>query len=360
MICRTDGNPDYTPGTSRIKNLYICILIACSLLVARASAQANDDLVDILLGSSESYIPVSNDDTIYLSFPGSGWALQIFQDGLKRAWFYYNPEADSLSWEASSSEQGIALTVYFGPADDGLTAVRIRDSLMAEMRGKGYQLADLEVFESGDFVYADYFGDSQTPDNGYYRDTWAFTVIDDVWIHAHLSGNRYHSSKAGAWERYLSGIQIVRDYSPDSWANLEYGTHYWIKEQFDSAAKYYGNALELEKRQRSLSDTFYIYIIDQYGMSLGIGGEHEKALRIFRFGLEEIPNYPSFYYNIACAHAEMGNIDSVLTNLEKFYDYRGNFYGWEQSPDPFEDESFRSLWRKKKFRDLVNRRHEFE
>lgn len=313
----------------------------------------------LLLSATQGVGQVNGPDT-YLSFPERGWALHVASEGLTRQGFHYSPETDSLYWTAASTQKGIALTIHFGPAPEGLTAVGIRDSLMDEMREKGYELADLEEFESGGFVYADYFAESPATPAEYHRDTWAFTIKDGVWIHAHLSGNKYNSSKVEDWKAYLGGLKILDYYVPTSWDYLVYGTHYWTEEQFDLAAKYYGESLELEKQGRTLSDTFYVYIIDQLGMSLGIIGQHEKALETFRFGLEERPNYPGFYYNIACSHAELGQVDSALVNLEKAYDYKSNFFHGEIFPDPFKDESFKSLWRKKEFRKLVNDRHEFE
>jgi tetratricopeptide (TPR) repeat protein len=314
----------------------------------------------ILLVSAAQGLGQVNAPVTYLSFPGRGWALQVASEGLTRQGFHFSPETDSLYWTAASTQKGMALTVHFGRAAEGLTADGIRDSLMSEMREKGYALADLEAFESGGFAYADYFAESSSTPAEYRRDTWAFAVKDGVWIHAHLSGNKYNSSKVEEWKAYLDGLKILDDYVPTSWDYLVYGTHYWTEEQFDLAAKYYGKSLELEKQGRALSDTFYVYIIDQLGMSLGIIGQHEKALEVFRFGLNERPNYPGFYYNIACSHAELGQVDSALVNLEKAYDYKSNFFHGEIFPDPFKDESFKSLWRKKEFRKLVNERHEFE
>lgn len=109
---------------------------------------------------------------------------------------------------------------------------------------------------------------------------------------------------------------------------------------FAKAIGPYSRALALEKKRRALGRNAWLALIDNLGMAYGISGDLPKAREILEYGLTKEPSYPMFYYNLACAYAEMGNKAKAVDNLKRAFALRANMIPGETIPDPATDDSF--------------------
>jgi tetratricopeptide (TPR) repeat protein len=78
------------------------------------------------------------------------------------------------------------------------------------------------------------------------------------------------------------------------------------------------------------------------GISYGIDGQLDKAMGVLKAAIEQDPEYPLFYYNLACALAESpgDNLDAGIANLGWASQSRANLNPGETAPDPAKDDSF--------------------
>jgi tetratricopeptide (TPR) repeat protein len=90
-----------------------------------------------------------------------------------------------------------------------------------------------------------------------------------------------------------------------------------------------------------LSPTIFRVLVDSLGMSYGLSGKLAKAKETFEYGIVQDPQYPLFYYNLACTYGEMGKKDESLEQLRLAYKYKANIIAGESFPDPLKDDSFR-------------------
>jgi len=81
----------------------------------------------------------------------------------------------------------------------------------------------------------------------------------------------------------------------------------------------------------------------------GISGDNKKAKEIFEYGLSKDDKYPMFYYNLACAHAEMNDMENAIKNLRFAVKYIDNLIPGEQLPDPSGDDSFKRFLKNEQF-----------
>jgi hypothetical protein len=88
------------------------------------------------------------------------------------------------------------------------------------------------------------------------------------------------------------------------------------------------------------SRTMRRLVTDQAGMAYGIAGDTSRARSIFEKGVVADPDYPLYYYNLACADAADKNLVGARTNLQKAFDRRLNILPGEHMPDPTTDDSF--------------------
>jgi hypothetical protein len=88
---------------------------------------------------------------------------------------------------------------------------------------------------------------------------------------------------------------------------------------------------------------------DQAGMAYGMSGDVPKARAIFEKAVASDPEYPMYYYNLACADAEEKNLAGARINLQKAFDHKANVIAGENMPDPTTDDSFVPYHKDKEF-----------
>lgn len=127
----------------------------------------------------------------------------------------------------------------------------------------------------------------------------------------------------------------------------------YLKHDYKGAIGPYSQTLELEKANPTLQKSLWYVLIDNLGMSYGITGNLEKAKETFEYGASKDPDYPLFYYNLACTYVEMNDATEAENYLKKAFDQKANALPGEGMPDPRKDESFQKLMKNKEFRELA-------
>jgi tetratricopeptide (TPR) repeat protein len=79
---------------------------------------------------------------------------------------------------------------------------------------------------------------------------------------------------------------------------------------------------------------------DQAGMAYGLSGNIPKARSLFDAAIAKDPNYPMYYYNLACADAEEKKLADARVHLQEAFDRKANVIQGETIPDPTKDNSF--------------------
>ncbi len=128
------------------------------------------------------------------------------------------------------------------------------------------------------------------------------------------------------------------------------GSAAYLRQDYKKAIQLYSKALALEKKEPTLEKNIWRVVVDNLGMSYGISGDNKKAKEIFEYGLSKDDKYPMFYYNLACAYAEMKDLDNAIVNLKRAFKYKGNMIPGEQMPNPETDDSFSRYLKSEKFR----------
>jgi predicted Zn-dependent protease len=89
-------------------------------------------------------------------------------------------------------------------------------------------------------------------------------------------------------------------------------------------------------------------------MSYGLTRKLSDARETFEYGITQDPEYPLFYYLLACTYGEMGKMNESLEQLRLAYKYKANTIPGESLPDPLEDDSFRKFVKDKNFVEAVH------
>ncbi len=134
----------------------------------------------------------------------------------------------------------------------------------------------------------------------------------------------------------------------------EYLGHSLFKqERYTEAIPVYRTALRLDSSQHVLPLARRRASIDNLGMSYGISGDLPAAKAHFEAAIRNDPDYPMFYYNLACAYGEMGNLEHVLSNLRAAFQRKQHLNEYETMPDPGKDDSFRRYFDEPRFKQFL-------
>jgi tetratricopeptide (TPR) repeat protein len=124
---------------------------------------------------------------------------------------------------------------------------------------------------------------------------------------------------------------------------------FYLQRNYQKAIRYYEKALEFEKKVPQLDRDTKRVLIDNLGMAYGISGNLKRAKEIFEYGIAGDQAYPMYYYNLACAYAEMNDLDNAIVNLQTAFKYKQNMIKGERMPDPKTDSSFAKYMENKRF-----------
>jgi len=168
----------------------------------------------------------------------------------------------------------------------------------------------------------------------------------------HLSKVKYTKVDQPLFDRTLQAFAYDSTYKPQSMdyalvANLFYtGMH-----DYKSAAVYFQRALDTAEVPESGPRRWFWFrlMTDQTAMSYGMSGDLKRSRDINLAAIARDPDYPLYYYNLACADAESGDASAARTHLQQAFDRRANTLPGEHMPDPSQDDSILKLKKNKDF-----------
>ena len=189
----------------------------------------------------------------------------------------------------------------------------------------------------------------------------AYLGSRDLCAEVHLSKDQSTPEDQRLFDEVLGAVRLLPDESlaEDQTHNpkeryLAEGSQFYLQRNYAAAAERYQKALDLEKQGRTLNKNLFRVLVDNLGMSYGSTGKLSDARETFEYGITQDPQYPLFYYLLACTYGEMGKMEESLEQLRLAYKYKANVISGESLPDPLKDDSFRKFVRDKKFVDAVH------
>lgn len=137
-------------------------------------------------------------------------------------------------------------------------------------------------------------------------------------------------------------LRFDPEHQPDFFERFRYAQVLYDHHDFAAAAPVYESALNVVD---SVPDhlKWRRVTTDQSGIAYGMAGNIKRARAIFQASIAKDPDYPMYYYNLACADAEEHNTAAARTHLQQAFDRRANTLPGEKLPDPAADDSILKL-----------------
>jgi tetratricopeptide (TPR) repeat protein len=171
----------------------------------------------------------------------------------------------------------------------------------------------------------------------------AFIATGDICGDLEVYGKKPISMGDPEIKEVFSSYQFDEKYEPTFKDIVFYGEVLYRAQMYKAAAPILESALSKLKKDGSgelPSKTWKRVATDEAGMAYGMSGDVAKARAIFERAIEEDPDYPLYYYNLACADAEEKKLTDARRHLQQAFARKANLLSSETMPDPTKDDSF--------------------
>jgi len=224
----------------------------------------------------------------------------------------------------------------------------------SSLKGVAYrQSGDMQILE---FTMSEVDG---VPTNQ--RNVFGCIPKNDAFVDIHVSKIFFKEADQPAFDTLLRSFRVVpREVSDtpapagNSMQLFQEGSRYYVAHQYREAITAYQKALDIEKSMPTLEKNYWRVLVDNLSIAYGITGNLASAKSTLSYGLSKDPDYPLFYYNLACIAAEKGDAHDTEKLLKSAFDRRNNMIQGETFPDARSDDSFQKLLLQNEFRQFVN------
>jgi tetratricopeptide (TPR) repeat protein len=173
--------------------------------------------------------------------------------------------------------------------------------------------------------------------------TWyvarGFVASGDICGDLEFYSNTLVNADDPTLKQIFETYQLDSEYVPQFKDVFLYGEILYKHEMYKAAAPIFEQALSMLPDDNS-QETMRRVTIDQAGMAYGISGDFAKARAIFNAAIAKDPEYPMYYYNLACADAEQNDLVQARVHLQQAFDRKQNVLLGEALPNPAKDDSF--------------------
>ena len=291
------------------------------------------------------YVPVPGcgqelPSTITLTLPSLSWALEIPGTGFRTERPRMAPSLESRSVLATNKQTGVTLSAFLEKAARPGTAKECRDYYWSRGRQNSIPKDQIRMSDTGDKAILEYTVLEAMGVKVQQKNMNVYLAQDGYWMDVHISKALFKPGDEKLFQDIVKGIRIHKNYVPSTMDLLGFAAIHYLRREYAKAAPFYEKALEQEKKKPTVDRKTWKYLVDQLGMSYGMSGNQEKAKEIYEWAIKDEPEYPNFYYNLACFHAETGNKEEALRILKIAFQYKQNVLPGEEMPDPRKDSSF--------------------
>jgi tetratricopeptide (TPR) repeat protein len=300
---------------------------------------------------------------VQMAFPGGKGILEL-DVGSATPEIQVRPDGKEVQLRAFGRSDGLEITAFLQRVTFLASPEKCRDTWWPDTKKGPFQRDNLQetVVKDGiarvEFIVPEFRGVKVQQKNIH-----AYVGGGDLCAEIHLSKVAFRPEDQKLFEGLLASVQLLPDVLPspaqsespaqtedhDSSYYFALGSKFYLQQNYSEAADAYLKALDFNRRDHALSKDYFHVLVDNLGMSYGISGKLLQAKATFIFGLTQDPEYPMFYYNLACTYGEMDKMSDALAQLRLAYKYKANMITGETLPDPLKDDSFRHFVDKEEF-----------
>ncbi len=191
----------------------------------------------------------------------------------------------------ASDPHGWEITAFLYPVPQNQSAAELNQKTFSEISEgnarDGIKIEAVRTFERGDFSLCEYIIPDFRGQPVHQKNIFGYTTSNGLGLDFHISKGSYSPGDDKFFEALVSGMRLLHNYEHDSETEFEYGSVFYLHQDWTRAALHYERSLQQEKQQRTLSQTRWNALVDNLGMAYGISGDLVKAKAVFLFGISQ-------------------------------------------------------------------------
>jgi len=295
-----------------------------------------------------------------LSFalPSHPGALTLDQGKFEIKELSAKPNQHELGIRAEDGDLHFLGFLFVWPEKPHLTSAACRDEMLASEGGTSkYAAADKSSQRSASG--ADIALVLLLPAGGKYSTVRAFVASGELCADLSFSVEKPIRVAQPPMEKIkaiLNSLTFAPDAPPTFLSTFLYATIAWDHHELQGAIPAYRSALKLVDASDDPLKWRRV-VTDQLSMALGMSGDLKASRAVNQDAIAKDPDYPLYYYNLACADAESGDASAARQHLEQAFARKTHTIPGETMPDPSTDDSFIKLKSNKEFWAFVQSLH---
>lgn len=231
--------------------------------------------------------------------------------------------------------------LFLYPEEAPMSSAKCRDGILGqEQKNPRLKvLARSEIERSGEPSVALVDYSVSGTDGKTWHDARGFVATEDICGDLEFYSEEPISSNDPSLRETFESYRLDTAYVPQFNDVLMYAQILYLHHLYKPAGPVFEEALGKLPDDKS-HQTMRRVATDEAGMSYGIAGDIPKARAIFEAAIAKDPDYPLYYYNLACADAEEKKLLDARTHLQEAFARKKNMIPGETFPDPTKDDSF--------------------
>ncbi len=303
----------------------------------------------------------------WVAIPGETWGFAFNITGYEPAQYRSGANSKTGRPYAATKTQhdGIAVSGFIEALSEKKSAAMVRESEWPSSRTKQY--ATVEPLVIGNVpcmkavmtripvaIEADAKTAGVDPGKNFRHDNLhCYWVKGDWWTEIHASRISADDVTLREFSRIMRSARFTPGSDRERLGTFLSAHADFLAGNYSGASTVYENLWRQERQSRTMNRDVMRVMLDELGMSYGIAGDLKRARSHFQQQIAADPEYAMYYYNLACAEAESGNLSGTVTNLRAAYRRKSLLDPLEALPDPRQDSSFKRYLNAPDFQELM-------
>jgi hypothetical protein len=314
----------------------------------------------VITGRTQTLV---NDGNFTLALPAHQGQLKWNAEGFKVVQSSAKPNGAEVGIRATDGSSQFTLLgfLFLFPDQAPMTSVKCRDGVLEPAKKSN---PTIKIAATTEMVRSDgppvelvsYVG--QGRDGKLVYSMRGFIAMGDICGDLEVYGNDLNVIRDPNLKKVWESYRFDPNYSPQFndvslYAEILYQNH-----MYQAAAPVFEQALTKLKDDKSTDQVMWRRVTtDQAGIAYGMAGNTPKARSLFEAAVAKDPEYPMYYYNLACADAQEKKLADARAHLQQAFARKANVIRGETMPDPTKDESFLPYRDNKEFWTFVESLH---
>jgi hypothetical protein len=286
------------------------------------------------------------DGSFTLALPTHQGQLKWNAEGFKVVQSSAKPNGAEVGIRANEGSSQFTLLgfLFLFPEQAPMTSAKCRDGVLepAKRSNPTIQIAGTTEMMRSDgppVSLVSYVG--QGKDGKLIYSVRGFLAMGDICGDLEIYGNDVNVIKDPNLKKVWESYHFDPNYSPQFNDVSVYAEILYQNHMYQAAAPVFEQALTMLKDDKIKDQLMWQRVTtDQAGMAYGLAGNLPKARAIFEAAVAKDPEYPMYYYNLACADAQEKKLTDARNHLQQAFARKANMIRGETMPDPAKDDSF--------------------